>query len=148
MVPSPKVATYDLQPEMSANIVTDKVVEAINGGHFDFIVLNYANPDMVGHTGSLAAAIKAVEAIDVCLGRLFAAVDASGSLALVAAIGMERLIKGVVPSEIFARSSRSFATFSLVFCISSIASGPAVPRRLHRLRLLRSLDVCAWRIRP
>src|SRR6202000_431871 len=59
MVPSPKVATYDLQPEMSAPELTDKAVQAINSGKYDLIVLNYANPDMVGHTGDLKAAIKA-----------------------------------------------------------------------------------------
>ena len=64
MVPSPKVATYDLQPEMSAPELTDKAVEAIRSGKYDMIVLNYANPDMVGHTGSLPAAIKAVETVD------------------------------------------------------------------------------------
>ena len=64
MVPSPKVATYDLQPEMSAPELTDKAVEAIDSGKYDLIVLNFANPDMVGHTGSLPAAIKAVEAAD------------------------------------------------------------------------------------
>jgi 2,3-bisphosphoglycerate-independent phosphoglycerate mutase len=85
MVPSPKVATYDLQPEMSAREVTDKAVAAIDGGAFDFIVLNYANPDMVGHTGSLPAAIKAVEAVDACLGRLFAAVEKVGGLVLLTA---------------------------------------------------------------
>ena len=85
MVPSPKVATYDLQPEMSAREVTDKIVEAIASGTFDFIVLNYANPDMVGHTGSLPAAMKAVEAIDECLGRLFAAVKKAGGLVLLTA---------------------------------------------------------------
>ena len=61
MVPSPKVATYDLQPEMSAPELTDKAVAAIDSGKYDLIVLNFANPDMVGHTGSLPAAIKAVE---------------------------------------------------------------------------------------
>lgn len=85
VVPSPKVATYDLQPEMSARSVTDKVVEAIDGGKFDFVVLNYANPDMVGHTGFLDAAIKAVEAIDECLGRLFAAVEKQGGIVLLTA---------------------------------------------------------------
>ena len=64
MVPSPKVATYDLQPEMSAPELTDKAVAAINSGKYDLIVLNFANPDMVGHTGSLPAAIKAVETVD------------------------------------------------------------------------------------
>ena len=79
------MATYDLQPEMSANTVTDKVVEAIESGKFDFIVLNYANPDMVGHSGIFAAAVKAVEAIDICLGRLFAAVEKQGGFLLLTA---------------------------------------------------------------
>ena len=78
MVPSPKVATYDLQPEMSAPELTDKAVEAIRSGKYDLIVLNYANADMVGHTGSLPAAIKAVEAVDAGLGRLAEAVQAVG----------------------------------------------------------------------
>jgi 2,3-bisphosphoglycerate-independent phosphoglycerate mutase len=85
MVPSPKVATYDLQPEMSAHSLTDKVIEAIDSKKFDFIVLNYANPDMVGHTGFFDAAVKAVEAIDECLGRLFAAVEKQGGLVLLTA---------------------------------------------------------------
>jgi len=85
LVPSPKVATYDLQPEMSAVEVTDKVVAAIEESAYDFIVLNYANPDMVGHTGDLAAAVKAVETVDACLGRVFAAIEKQGGLALVTA---------------------------------------------------------------
>lgn len=85
VVPSPKVATYDLQPEMSARDLTQRVVTAVESGAFDFIVLNYANPDMVGHTGSLEAAIKAVEAIDECLGRLFTAVEKQGGLVLLTA---------------------------------------------------------------
>jgi 2,3-bisphosphoglycerate-independent phosphoglycerate mutase len=74
MVPSPKVATYDLQPEMSAPELTDKAVAAIDSGKYDLIVLNYANPDMVGHTGSLSAAIKAVETVDTGLGKIADAV--------------------------------------------------------------------------
>ncbi len=85
MVPSPKVATYDMQPEMSASTVTDKVVAAVDSGVYDFIVINYANPDMVGHTGFFDAAVKAVEAIDTCLGRLFAAVEKQGGFVLVTA---------------------------------------------------------------
>ena len=69
LVPSPKVATYDLQPEMSAPAVTDKLVEAIESGKYDVIIINYANPDMVGHTGVMEAAIKAVETVDACVGR-------------------------------------------------------------------------------
>jgi len=74
MVPSPKVATYDLQPEMSALELTDRAVEAIDSGKYDLIVLNFANPDMVGHTGILPAAIKAVETVDTGLGRIAAAI--------------------------------------------------------------------------
>ncbi|HVC56159.1 MAG TPA: 2,3-bisphosphoglycerate-independent phosphoglycerate mutase [Stellaceae bacterium] len=85
LVPSPKVATYDLQPEMSAPEVTDKVVAAIGSGRFDAIVLNYANTDMVGHTGDLAAAITAVETVDACLGRLAAAVEAAGGTLVITA---------------------------------------------------------------
>ena len=85
MIPSPKVATYDLQPEMSASLLTDKVIAAIEADTFDLIVLNYANPDMVGHTGILSAAIKAVEAIDACLDRLFAAVEKRGGVVLLTA---------------------------------------------------------------
>ena len=85
MVPSPKVATYDLQPEMAASVVTDKVVAAIETGTYDVIVLNYANPDMVGHTGDFGAAVKAVEALDICLGRLFAAVEKAGGVLLLTA---------------------------------------------------------------
>lgn len=85
MIPSPKVATYDLQPEMSAFLVTDKVVSAIEQGLYDFIVINYANPDMVGHSGIFEAAVKAVEAIDVSLGRLFAAVEKAGGVLILTA---------------------------------------------------------------
>jgi 2,3-bisphosphoglycerate-independent phosphoglycerate mutase len=85
MVPSPKVATYDFQPEMSAPELTDKVVTAIDSKKYDLIVLNYANPDMVGHTGSLPAAIKAVETVDAGLGRIAAAVEKQGGALLVTA---------------------------------------------------------------
>jgi 2,3-bisphosphoglycerate-independent phosphoglycerate mutase len=85
MVPSPKVATYDLQPEMSAPELADKAVGAISSGKYDLIVLNFANPDMVGHTGSLPAAIKAVETVDAGLGRIVDAVQKSGGALLVTA---------------------------------------------------------------
>jgi 2,3-bisphosphoglycerate-independent phosphoglycerate mutase len=100
LVPSPKVATYDLQPEMSAYEVTDRVVAAIRAGRFDAIVLNYANTDMVGHTGDLAAAIKAVEAVDHCLGRLAAAVeDASGTLLVTADHGNAEMMTDPATGE-------------------------------------------------
>ncbi len=85
LVPSPKVATYDLQPEMSAPELTDKLVDAIEKDSFDVIIVNYANTDMVGHTGVKSAAIKAVEAVDKCLGRLFDAVEKAGGVLLVTA---------------------------------------------------------------
>ena len=74
LVKSPKVATYDLQPEMSAYEVCDKLVAAIKSGNYDVIIINFANPDMVGHTGVEAAAIKAVEAVDACVGRAVEAI--------------------------------------------------------------------------
>src|SRR5262245_54611263 len=85
MVPSPKVTTYDLQPEMSAPELTAKAVEAIGSGRYDLVVLNFANPDMVGHTGVLAAAIKAVETVDGGLGAIAEAVQKAGGALLVTA---------------------------------------------------------------
>ena len=85
LVASPKVATYDLQPEMSAPEVTDKLVAAIEADRFDLIVVNYANTDMVGHTGNVPAAIKAVETVDSCLGRVLAATLAKGGAMLITA---------------------------------------------------------------
>ena len=78
LVPSPKVATYDLQPEMSAPIVCDKLCEAIGSGKYDLIIINFANPDMVGHTGVFEAAVKAVETVDTCVGRAVDALLAAG----------------------------------------------------------------------
>ena len=75
LVPSPKIATYDLQPEMSAARVSETLCEAVLSGDYDLIIVNYANPDMVGHTGNIPAAIKAVEFIDDCIGDLLRAID-------------------------------------------------------------------------
>ena len=85
MVPSPKVATYDLQPDMSAPELTRRAVAAIGGGEFDLLVLNFANTDMVGHTGSLPAAIAAAEAVDAGLGTIANAIAAQGGALLVTA---------------------------------------------------------------
>ncbi|NKB21260.1 MAG: 2,3-bisphosphoglycerate-independent phosphoglycerate mutase [Alphaproteobacteria bacterium] len=85
LIPSPKVATYDEKPEMSAVEVTDRLIEAIGSGNYDFIFVNYANPDMVGHTGILPAAIKAIATVDQCLGRLETAIkNADGALLITA----------------------------------------------------------------
>ncbi|KFX71295.1 phosphoglycerate mutase [Pseudomonas taeanensis MS-3] len=85
LIPSPNVATYDLQPEMSAPQVTDKIVDAIENQRFDVIVVNYANGDMVGHTGVFDAAVKAVECLDSCVGRIVEALDKVGGEALITA---------------------------------------------------------------
>ena len=85
LVPSPKVETYDLKPEMSAYEVTDKVIEAIKEDKYDTIILNYANTDMVGHTGNLDAAIKAVETIDECVGKVVKLVEEKNGVLLITA---------------------------------------------------------------
>jgi len=93
LIPSPKVVTYDLQPEMSASGITDAIVAAIESGRYDLIAANYANPDMVGHTGVWDAAVRAVEAVDACLARVVATLTAAdaadpggpGSLLLITA---------------------------------------------------------------
>ena len=85
LVPSPKVATYDLKPEMSAFEVTDKLEAAIRSGQYQAIVCNYANGDMVGHSGNLEAAIKAIEALDICIGRVVSAMQECGGEVLITA---------------------------------------------------------------
>jgi 2,3-bisphosphoglycerate-independent phosphoglycerate mutase len=85
LIPSPKVATYDLKPEMSAYEVADAVVEKLKTGQFDVLVLNFANPDMVGHSGIMEAAVKAVEAVDECLGKVVETVLEMGGIALITA---------------------------------------------------------------
>ena len=85
LVPSPKVATYDLQPEMSSEELTDKLVEAIESGKYDVVICNYPNGDMVGHTGVFDAAVKAVEAVDHCIGRVVEALRKTGGECLITA---------------------------------------------------------------
>ncbi len=85
LIPSPKVATYDLQPEMNSEELTDKLVAAIESGKFDAIICNYPNGDMVGHTGVYEAAVKAVEAVDHCIGRVVAALEKTGGECLITA---------------------------------------------------------------
>lgn len=85
LIPSPKVPTYDLQPEMSAHPLTEQTVEAIESGEYDFIIINYANGDMVGHTGVFSAAVQAIETVDSCLGKLVRATLRQGGVAIVTA---------------------------------------------------------------
>jgi 2,3-bisphosphoglycerate-independent phosphoglycerate mutase len=85
LVPSPKVATYDLKPEMSAAGITDAVIKAVEEGSFDVLIVNFANADMVGHSGKLEPTIKAVETVDACLGRIESAVRQKGGAILITA---------------------------------------------------------------
>ena len=85
LIPSPKVATYDLKPEMSVYLVTDKVVELVEKDAYDVIIMNYANADMVGHSGILSAAEKAVEAVDLCVGKVVQAVSQKGGVVCITA---------------------------------------------------------------
>lgn len=85
LIPSPKVATYDLQPEMSAKAVADTVIEGVESGEYDFILVNFANPDMVGHTGVLEAAVQAMEAVDEAVGRVVHTIENVGGKMLICA---------------------------------------------------------------
>ena len=85
LIPSPKVATYDMQPEMSAPEVCEKVLSAIENKDYGFILVNFANPDMVGHTGVFDAAVAAVEAVDTCVGKICDAVAEKGGVMLITA---------------------------------------------------------------
>ena len=85
LIPSPKVSTYDLQPEMSAREVTSRLVQEIERHYYDVIICNFANPDMVGHTGNLTAAVQAIEVIDECLGRVLKALHDAGGEAIITA---------------------------------------------------------------
>jgi len=85
LIPSPKVATYDLQPEMNAPLLTDKFVAAIESHQYDFIICNFANPDMVGHTGNFEATKKAIEALDVCLARIIKSLKENSGEAMITA---------------------------------------------------------------
>ncbi|HIH73846.1 MAG TPA: 2,3-bisphosphoglycerate-independent phosphoglycerate mutase [Methanosarcina sp.] len=85
LIPSPKIATYDLKPEMSAYEVTDEVIRRIQSGKYDVIILNFANMDMVGHTGIFEAAVKAVETVDTCVGRIVEALKNAGGAAIITA---------------------------------------------------------------
>jgi 2,3-bisphosphoglycerate-independent phosphoglycerate mutase len=127
LVPSPKVATYDLQPAMSAVEVTDRLVGAILSHRYDLIVVNYANGDMVGHTGMLGAAILAVETIDACLGRLESAIIAAGGTMLITADhGNAELMKDQITGEPYTAHTTGPVPLVLVnapFGITSLEDG-------------------------
>jgi 2,3-bisphosphoglycerate-independent phosphoglycerate mutase len=128
LVPSPKVATYDLQPEMSAFEVTEKLEAAILSRKYNFIVVNYANPDMVGHTGVLVAAKEAVRVIDICLGRLRAAVEKAGGVLLITSDhGNVEMMRDPETGEPH--------TAHTTFDVPIIIAGAAEPLRINNGRL-------------
>ena len=129
LVPSPKVATYDLQPEMSCPEVTARLVDAIRAGTFDVVVCNIANPDMVGHTGDLQAAIRAAEAVDVAIGAIDAAVrEAGGALLVTADHGNLEMMRD--PSTGQAHTAHTIGPVPLVV----VGAGPASLRAGGALR--------------
>lgn len=115
LVPSPKVATYDLQPEMSAIEVTDKVVEAIKSEKYDFIILNYANCDMVGHTGVFPAVVKAVETVDTCVGRFVDAIrEVGGEVCITADHGNADIMMDYENNQPFTKHTTNPVPFIVV----------------------------------
>ena len=115
LVKSPKVATYDLQPEMSAPQVCDKLVEAIKSGKYDVIIINFANPDMVGHTGVESAAIKAIETVDACVGRAVDAIkEVDGQMFICADHGNAEQLVDYVTGEPFTAHTTNPVPFILV----------------------------------
>ena len=115
LVKSPKVATYDLKPEMSAYEVCDKLVDAIKSEKYDVIIINFANPDMVGHTGVQAAAIKAVEAVDECVGKAVAALkEADGQMFICADHGNAEQLIDYETGEPFTAHTTNPVPFILV----------------------------------
>ncbi len=117
LVNSPKVATYDLKPEMSAYEVCDKVTEAVTSGKYDVVITNFANPDMVGHTGVEAAAIKAIEAVDECVGRVVAAVkQVNGQMFICADHGNAEQLIDYETGEPFTAHTTNPVPFILVNC--------------------------------
>jgi 2,3-bisphosphoglycerate-independent phosphoglycerate mutase len=142
LIPSPKVATYDLKPEMSAREVADTLVESILSGEYDLIIINFANPDMVGHTGILSAAVSAVETVDACVGR---AVDAlkrvGGQMFLCADHGNSEKMIDLETGEPFTAHTTNPVPFILVNC--KAASGLAAGGKLCDIAptLLDMMDI-------
>lgn len=124
LVPSPKVATYDLQPEMNAVQLTDKLVDAINSDTYDVIICNYANPDMVGHTGNYDATVKAIETIDACLGRVVnAARQRGGELLITADHGNAELLRNETTGQ--AHTAHTFNPVPFVYIGRPAVTAPS-----------------------
>ncbi len=138
LIPSPKVATYDMQPEMSCPELTEKLTQAIASKQFDVIICNIANPDMVGHTGSLSAAIQAAEAVDTALGKVRAVVlDAGGELLVTADHGNVEMMRDPITGEPHTSHTVGPVYFVYVGRKASLRSGGALrdiaPTILHLL---------------
>lgn len=115
LVPSPDVKTYDLQPQMSAEEVTDKLCAAIDSGEFDVLIVNYANGDMVGHTGSFEAAVKAMEAVDRCIGRVLDKVIANnGQMLITADHGNCEQMQDYVSGQVHTQHTTEYVPFVYV----------------------------------
>lgn len=146
LIPSPKVATYDLQPEMSSVAVTDALVEAIRGGQFDLIVCNYANPDMVGHTGVFEAAVQAIEAIDRALGRIIEALETvGGELLLTADHGNAEQMRDPVSGQPHTAHSHNLVPLAYIGRQGELAEGGALcdiaPTLLYILGLEQPVEM-------
>ena len=145
LIPSPNVATYDLQPEMSAYEVTDALVAAIESGEYDLLVVNYANGDMVGHTGVFDAAVKAVEAVDLCLGRLYAAINAKhGHMLITADHGNVEQMQDYVSGQVHTQHTTELVPFIYVGPTDArIAEGGVLADVAPTLLSLMQLDIPA-----
>ena len=145
LIPSPNVATYDLKPEMSAYEVTDELVAAVNSGEFDLLVVNFANGDMVGHTGVFDAAIKAVEAVDTCLGRLYDAVMAKkGHMLITADHGNVEQMQDYVSGQVHTQHTTELVPFIYVGpTTATIAEGGVLADVAPTLLSLMNLDIPA-----
>lgn len=151
LIPSPKVATYDLKPEMSAREVTSEVIERLRSAAYDLVVLNYANPDMVGHTGVFEAAVKAVETCDECVGKVVETVLELGGALLI--IGDHGNVEELTPPDTESGSAHTYHTCNPVNCILVTPDdlsgvrlregnlGDVAPTILHLLGLEKPADM-------
>ena len=145
LVPSPKVATYDLQPEMSAIEVTDKVVEAINAEKYDVIILNFANCDMVGHTGVIPAAVKAVETVDTCVGRFVEAIrEVGGEVCITADHGnADQMVDPATGAPFTAHTTNPVPFIVVSDKVSDVAEGGALCDIAPTLLTLAGMEIPA-----
>jgi 2,3-bisphosphoglycerate-independent phosphoglycerate mutase len=140
-VKSPDVATYDLQPEMNAPQVTDELVEAIRSGKYDVIICNYANPDMVGHTGNYDATVKAIETIDRCLGRVVEATRAQGGeLVITADHGNAELLRNATTGQAHTAHTFNPVPFVYVGRPATVADGGALSDVAPTMLYLMGMD--------